>query len=314
MLEKGAVTLKRFYFEAFGILAEKEEIKKIEVLIKQLVKQELDEAFEKKDFGFFVNTLSKIYENPNLLSYGADKSFEKLFEDKSISEEFIKSKKKQVLELLGETAKKDYTLDKKQQETWQLWTLMSFFVKRQSYRNNYYQSVTGQEFLGQPSFTRISSSWTSLKKNLTAEKVRQTKWLPIDKKIVYREQNEFINELKKEITKRRAIVEWFRSGKTFAEFAEIATEKFGLNKRTNYSTNLLTFTEKWSHRGIANLVATEFYPIITSGIDEVTCKSFVEVNEQDFETMKKENDEKNEALIKSFKIEIEVYILSKKRF
>lgn len=314
MLEKGAVTLKRFYFEAFGILAEKEEIKKIEVLIKQLVKQELDEAFEKKDFGFFVNTLSKIYENPNLLSYGADKSFEKLFEDKSISEEFIKSKKKQVLELLGETAKKDYTLDKKQQETWQLWTLMSFFVKRQSYRNNYYQSVTGQEFLGQPSFTRISSSWTSLKKNLTAEKVRQTKWLPIDKKIVYREQNEFINDLKKEITKRRAIVEWFRSGKTFAEFAEIATEKFELDKRTNYSTNLLIFTEKWSNRRITNIVSTEFYPIITSGIDEVTCKSFVELSEQDYESIKKENDEKNESLIESFKIEIEVYMLSKKRF
>ena len=57
MLEKGAVTLKRFYFEAFGILAEKEELKKIETLIKQLAKRELDEAFEKKDFGFFVNTL-----------------------------------------------------------------------------------------------------------------------------------------------------------------------------------------------------------------------------------------------------------------
>ena len=314
MLEKGAVTLKRFYFEAFGILAEKEELKKIETLIKQLVKQELDEAFEKKDFGFFVRTLSKIYENPNSLSYGADKSFEKLFEDKAISESFIKSKKKEVLELLGETAKKDYTLNKKQQETWQLWALMSFFVKRAGFRPNNYQAITGQQFLAQPSFTRISSSWTSLKKNLTAEKVRQTKWLPIDKKIVYRERNEFINDLKKEITRRRVIIEWFRSGKTFAEFAEVAIEKFELNRRTNFSTNLLTFTEKWSHRGIANLVSTEFYPIITSGIDEVTCKSFVEISEQDFETMKKENNEKNEALIKSFKIEIEVYILSKKRF
>ena len=314
MLEKGAVTLKRFYFEAFGILAEKEELKKIETLIKQLVKQELDEAFEKKDFGFFVSTLSKIYENPNSLSYGADKSFEKLFEDKAISESFIKSKKKEVLELLGETAKKDYTLNKKQQETWQLWALMSFFVKRAGFRPNYYQAITGQQFLAQPSFTRISSSWTRLKKNLTAEKVRQRKWLPIDKKIVYRERNEFINELKKEITRRRVIIEWFRSGKTFAEFAEVAIEKFELNRRANFSTNLITFTEKWSHRGIANLVSTEFYPIITSGIDEVTCKSFVEISEQDFETMKKENNEKNEALIKSFKIEIEIYILSKKRF
>ena len=311
MLEKGAVTLKRFYFEAFGILAEKEELKKIETLIKQLVKQELDEAFEKKDFGFFVSTLSKIYENPNSLSYGADKSFEKLFEDKAISETFIRSKKKEVLELLGETAKKDYTLDKKQQETWQLWALMSFFVKRAGFRPNNYQATTEQQFLAQPSFTRISSSWTRLKKNLTAEKVRQTKWLPIDKKIVYREQNQFINDLKKEIARRRAIIEWFRSGKTFAEFAEVAIEKFELIRREN---NLPFFRESWSHRGIANLVSTEFYPIITSGIDEVTCKSFVEISEQDFETMKKENNEKNEALIKSFKIEIEIYILSKKRF
>ena len=314
MLEKGAVTLKRFYFEAFGILAEKEELKKIETLIKQLVKQELDEAFEKKDFGFFVSTLSKIYVNPNSLSYGADKSFEKLFEDKAISESFIKNKKKEVLELVGETAKKDYTLNKKQQETWQLWALMSFFVKRAGFRPNYYQTITGQQFLAQPSFTRISSSWTSLKKNLTAEKVRQTKWLPIDKKIVYRERNEFINELKKEITRRRVIIEWFRRGKTFAEFSEVAIEKFELIRRANIFTNLPTFTEKWSHRGIANLVSTEFYPIITSGIDEVTCKSFVEISEQNFETMKKENNEKNEALIKSFKIEIEIYILSKKRF
>ena len=311
MLEKGAVTLKRFYFEAFGILAEKEELKKIETLIKQLVKQKLDEAFEKKDFGFLVSTLSKIYENPNSLSYGADKSFEKLFEDKAISETFIRSKKKEVLELLGETAKKDYTLDKKQQETWQLWALMSFFVKRAGFRPNNYQATTEQQFLAQPSFTRISSSWTRLKKNLTAEKVRQTKWLPIDKKIVYREQNQFINDLKKEIARRRAIIEWFRSGKTFAEFAEVAIEKFELIRREN---NLPFFRESWSHRGIANLVSTEFYPIITSGIDEVTCKSFVEISEQDFETMKKENNEKNEALIKSFKIEIEVYILSKKRF
>ena len=218
------------------------------------------------------------------------------------------------MELLGETAKKDYTLDKKQQETWQLWALMSFFVKRAGFRPNYYKPITGQQFLAQPSFTRISSSWTSLKKNLTAEKVRQTKWLPIDKKIVYRERNEFINDLKKEIARRRVIIEWFRSGKTFAEFAEIAIEKFKLRGRTNYSTNLLTFTKQWSHSGIANLVSTEFYPIITSGIDEVTCKSFVEISEQDFETMKKENNEKNEALVKSFKIEIEVYILSKKRF
>ena len=311
MLEKGAVTLKRFYFEAFGILAEKEELKKIETLIKQLVKQKLDEAFEKKDFGFLVSTLSKIYENPNSLSYGADKSFEKLFEDKAISETFIRSKKKEVLELLGETAKKDYTLDKKQQETWQLWALMSFFVKRAGFRPNNYQATTEQQFLAQPSFTRISSSWTRLKKNLTAEKVRQTKWLPIDKKIVYREQNQFINDLKKEIARRRAIIEWFRSGKTFAEFAEVAIEKFELIRREN---NLPFFRESWSHRGIANLVSTEFYPIITSGIDEVTCKSFVEISEQDFETMKKENNEKNEALIKSFKIEIEIYILSKKRF
>ena len=314
MLEKGAVTLKRFYFEAFGILAEKEELKKIETLIKQLVKQELDEAFEKKDFGFFVSKLSKIYENPNSLSYGADKSFEKLFEDKAISESFIKSKKKEVLELLGETAKKDYTLNKKQQETWQLWALMSFFVKRAGFRPNNYQALTGQQFLAQPSFTRISSSWTRLKKNLTAEKVRQRKWLPIDKKIVYRERNEFINDLKKEIARRRVIIEWFRSGKTFAEFAEVAIEKFELDRRANFSTNLPFFREKWSPRGIANLVSTEFYPIITSGIDEVTCKSFVEISEQDFETMKKENNEKNEALIKSFKIEIEIYILSKKRF
>ena len=312
MLEKGAVTLKRFYFEAFGILAEKEELKKIETLIKQLAKRELDEAFEKKDFGFFVNTLSKIYENPNLLSYGADKSFEKLFEDKAISESFIKSKKKEVLELLGETAKKDYTLDKKQQETWQLWALMSFFVKRVGFRLDYYKPITGQQFLAQPSFTRISNSWISLKKNLTAEKVKQTKWLPIDKKIVYRERNEFINDLKKEIARRRVIIEWFRSGKTFAEFAEVAIEKFKLNRRTN--TKLLTFAKQWSHSGIANLVSTEFYPIITSGIDKITCKSFVEISEQDFETMKKENNEKNETLIKSFKIEIEVYILSKKRF
>lgn len=77
-----------------------------------------------------------------------------------------------------------------------------FFVKRAGFKPKYYQTITEQEFLAQPSFTRISSSWTRLKKNLTAEKVRQTKWLPIDKKIVYRERNEFINDLKKNSKKK----------------------------------------------------------------------------------------------------------------